>query len=166
MPRLSLPHRFRRVVNLVNGSSIAGLAIARLGSATVSSGPEGLWLAEGYRLPFPVAGAFTVGNVVITPTSFDQLRTWSPHVLEHEARHAWQYVCCGVLFLPLYLVAMGWSMVRTGDRAARNVFERWARLADGGYVDVPVRPFTDEVRKLFRHAGRRAVDRSSDPGQP
>jgi hypothetical protein len=165
VPRLSLPHRFRRVVNLVNGSSIAGLAIARLGSATVSSGPEGLWLAEGYRLPFPVAGAFTVGKVLITPTSFDQLRTWSPHVLEHEARHAWQYVCCGCSSSRLYLVAMGgrWSDRPRGPQRVRAVGQA---AADGGYVDVPVRPFTAEVRKLFRYAGRRAPDRSSDLGQP
>ena len=33
---------------------------------------------------------------------------------------------------------MGWSVVRTGNRAARNAFERHAGLAAGGYPDLPV----------------------------
>ncbi len=140
--------RFRRAANFVNGSTLLGLLIARLGRARVSAGPDGLLLAEGYRLPFPVASAFTVGNVVLTSHTFVELEGWSPYVLRHEARHAWQYVCTGVLFLPLYVTAMGWSMARTGDRAARNVFERWARLDDGGYVDVPVRPLGTGLRHL------------------
>jgi hypothetical protein len=41
---------------------------------------------------------------------------------------------------------MGWSWIRTGDRAARNVFERAAGLSDGGYLDVPLRP----LGSLFR----------------
>jgi hypothetical protein len=150
MAPLSAAHRFRRVANLLNGSTVAGLAIARLGRATVRSGPDGLVLAEGYRLRFPVAGAFTVGNVILTATTFDELERCSPNVLQHEARHAWQYVCTGVLFIPLYVAAMGWSVVRTGDRAARNVFERWARLADGGYTDVPVRPLRSWFAPLLR----------------
>jgi hypothetical protein len=67
-------------------------------------------------------------------------------VLEHEERHTWQYMACGTFFMPLYLGAMAWSWLRTGDRAARNIFERAAGLADGGYVDVPVRP----LRRLLR----------------
>jgi len=148
--QLTLAHQFRRVANLVNGSTLAGLAIARLGRATVRPGPHGLVIAEGYMLPFPIAGAFTVGNVVVTPRTFAELESWAPQVLDHEARHSWQYVCCGVFFLPLYLLAMGWSMARTGDRAARNAFERWARLADGGYEDVPVRPWRAQIKALTR----------------
>lgn len=140
MTSVSPLHRFRQVANLVNGSTVAGLLIARVGGARVRPGPEGLLAAEGYRLPFPVAGAFTVGNVVVTGGSLDALTAWSPRVLDHEARHSWQWVCCGTLFLPLYVAAMGWSWLRTGDRAARNVFERAAGLADGGYEDVPPRP--------------------------
>lgn len=135
---LSAAHRLRRLANLVNGSTLVGLGIARLGRARVSPGPDGLILAEGYRLGFPVAGAFTVGNVVITGSTFAELRQWAPQVLDHEARHCWQYVCTGWLFLPLYVAAMGWSVLRTGDRAARNPFERGAGLRDGGYADAPV----------------------------
>jgi hypothetical protein len=65
----------------------------------------------------------------------------------HEERHTWQYTVCGTLFMPLYLVAMGWSWIRTGDRASRNVFERAAGLSDGGYVDVPVRSLGSLIRQ-------------------
>jgi hypothetical protein len=41
--------------------------------------------------------------------------------------------------VPLYLVAAGASWVLTGDFGARNVFERQAGLADGGYTDKPLR---------------------------
>jgi hypothetical protein len=132
----------RAVANLVNFSTLAGLAVARAGRARISHGPRSLWFAEGYALPFPVAGAFTVGNVIITPRSIDEI---GEAAVRHEERHTWQYTVCGTLFMPLYMTAMGWSWVRTGDRAARNVFERAAGLADGGYVDVPVRP----LRSLF-----------------
>jgi hypothetical protein len=133
----------RRLANLVNLSTPLGLLIARTGRARISHAPRGLWVAEGYALPFPVAGAFTVGNVVITPRSMADL---GDRVLEHEERHTWQYMACGTFFMPLYVGAMAWSWLRTGDRAARNIFERAAGLADGGYVDVPVRP----LRRLLR----------------
>ena len=128
----------RRLANLVNLSTPLGLLVARAGRARVSPGQSGLWYAEGYSVPFPVAGAFTVGNVIIMRGTVAQL---GERALAHEERHTWQYMACGTFFLPLYLVAMGWSWLRTGDRAARNVFERAAGLGDGGYTDVPVRPF-------------------------
>lgn len=132
----------RAMANLVNFSTFAGLAVARAGRAHLSRGPRGLWYAEGYALPFPVAGAFTVGNVIITPRTIAQI---GESAVTHEERHTWQYTVCGTLFLPLYVTAMGWSWIRTGDRAARNIFERAAGLADGGYVEVPVGP----LRSLF-----------------
>ena len=135
--------RIREVANLLNGSTAIGLVIARLGRARVSRGPRGLWYAERYALSFPVAGAFTVGNVILTPRSIAEIGT---RVVTHEERHTWQYMVCGTLFMPLYVSAMGWSWVRTGDRAARNVFERSAGLADGGYQDVPVRPWIELLR--------------------
>lgn len=132
----------RAMANLANLSTVAGLAIARIGHAHLSPGPRGLWYAEGYTLPFPVAGAFTVGNVIVTARSIPEI---GESAVTHEERHTWQYVVCGTLFMPLYVTAMGWSWIRTGDRAARNIFERAAGLKDGGYVDVPVRP----LRRLF-----------------
>ncbi len=135
--------RIREVANLLNGSTAIGLVIARLGRARVSRGPRGLWYAERYALPFPVAGAFTVGNVILTPRSIAEI---GERVTAHEERHTWQYMACGTLFMPLYVSAMGWSWVRTGDRAAHNVFERSAGLADGGYQDVPIRPWGQLLR--------------------
>jgi hypothetical protein len=135
-------YRLRAMANLVNFSTLAGIAIARVGRARVSSGPRGLWYAEGYTLPFPVAGAFTVGNVIITPRTIAEI---GEPAVTHEERHTWQYTVCGTAFMPLYLTAMCWSWIRTGDRAAQNIFERAAGLKDGGYVDVPARP----LRSLF-----------------
>ena len=42
--------------------------------------------------------------------------------------------------LPLYFIAAGLSWALTGDFGSRNVFERRAGLADGGYHDRPLRP--------------------------
>jgi hypothetical protein len=62
-------------------------------------------------------------------------------LLAHEARHASQYAWCGgLVMLPLYFLAAGVSWGLTGDFGARNVFERRAGLADGGYTDKPLRP--------------------------
>jgi hypothetical protein len=59
-----------------------------------------------------------------------------PQLLRHEARHATQYAwCVGPVMLPLYAVAALWSLLRCGDAASYNVFERLAGLADGGYPD-------------------------------
>ena len=41
------------------------------GGATIKRGPRGLFLGEGYRFGFPVAGAFTVGNVITTSSTWD-----------------------------------------------------------------------------------------------
>jgi hypothetical protein len=135
-PKTSAAERAKVFVNGWNLSTPAGLLIAALGRAKVREGDAGLWLAEGYMLDFPVAGAFTVGNVLVTPSSFDRL---GPDVLTHETAHTWQYMRWGWLFGPAYLLAMTWSWLRTGDRAARNHFERAAGLASGGYQDVPLR---------------------------
>jgi hypothetical protein len=121
-------------VNLVNLSTLLGLLIALIGRAAVRRGPSGLLLATGYRLRVPAAVAFTVGNVVLTRLSADQLAA-RPRLLAHEARHSSQWAwCVGPVFLPLYGVAALWSRALAGDFATRNVFERRAGLADGGYV--------------------------------
>ena len=131
--------RVKRVANLVNGSTAVGAVVAMVGGARLGRGPRGLVVATGYRLPFPVARAFTVGNVVTTP--YD--RAWldaRPALLRHEERHTWQYVVClGLPMLPLYLVAAGWSYVVGGDLGVHNVFERLAGLEDGGYPTTSAR---------------------------
>jgi hypothetical protein len=133
-PRL----RVRQAVNLVNGSTLAGLGVATLGGARLTRGPDGLFAGTGYRLPVPPAPAFCLGNVLVTRR--DALAPGSRLWL-HEARHATQFAWCGgVLMVPLYLTAAGLSWTLTGDFGSRNVFERLAGLADGGYTDKPLRP--------------------------
>jgi hypothetical protein len=130
-------HKVRLAVNLVNGSTLAGLAVSAAGRARVARFPAGLLVAAGYRLPVPSAPAFTLGNVIITRRA--GLEHDSP-LFRHEARHTTQYAWCGgLLMLPLYFAAAGTSWVLSGDFGAWNVFERAAGLADGGYKGRPLR---------------------------
>ncbi len=132
--------RVRLAVNLVNGSTLAGVLVALAGRARLGRGPDGLLIAERYRLPVPPAPAFCVGNVLLTRSDRETFRRSGP-LLAHEARHATQFACCGgVVMVPLYLLAAAWSWLLTGDFGSRNVFERRAGLADGGYTDRPLRP--------------------------
>ena len=121
----------RSRLNLVNGSTLLGLALARVGGARVRRGPRRLWLAEGHRLPAP-ASAFTVGDVLFHRRAGGFAA--HPALLRHEARHAEQYAWCGGLpFVVLYGAAAVASWAVAGDRATANPFERLADLADGGY---------------------------------
>ncbi|GAA3442164.1 hypothetical protein Pve01_09960 [Planomonospora venezuelensis] len=125
----------RRVLNYANLSTPLGLLVARLGRARLAPGPCGLVLGYGYRLPFPVAGAFTLGNVVLTKHPEGHL---TGHLLRHEDRHASQYAACaGLPMLPLYLVAVAVSFLVCGNQASWNVFERLANLEDGNYPRTP-----------------------------
>lgn len=143
-------HRVRLVVNAVNGSTLTGICVAAAGHARLSRGGDGLLFGTGYRLPVPPAPAFCVGNVIVTRAA--EIPAGSA-LLRHEARHATQFACCGgVLMIPLYLAAAGWSWAITGDFGARNVFERRAGLADGGYSAKPVRPAIS--RLVARQPGR------------
>ena len=143
--------RARQVINLVNGSTLAGLGVAALGRARLARGADGLFLGTGYRLPVPPAPAFCLGNVIVT--RLDRLDRDSA-LFRHEARHATQYAWCGgVAMVPLYLVAAGVSWALTGDFGARNPFERRAGLADGGYADLPLRPGLRRVNGPARPAG-------------
>ncbi|WP_238148904.1 hypothetical protein [Serinicoccus sediminis] len=133
--------RRRHLLNWVNLSTPLGLTVAALGGARVRRGPSRCYLADHYRWSFPVAGAFTIGDVVISRHDLDRLAALRPGLLDHELTHSRQWAAClGLPFLPLYLASMGWSWLRTGDRAARSVFERHAGLERGGYRDVPTRP--------------------------
>src|SRR5690606_3192298 len=123
-----------------------------------------------YRWTFPAAGAFTVGDVVITRHDLDLLAARRPDLLRHELVHAWQWAyCLGLPFLPLYVGSMAWSWLRTGDRAARSFFERPAGLDTGGYADVPTRPLGPVVADAARRVallvtGRRGLDAGADLG--
>ncbi|WP_327089517.1 hypothetical protein OIE66_02510 [Nonomuraea sp. NBC_01738] len=128
-------YRIRQVANCLNLATPLGLLISTVGGATRERGPDGLILAFGYRFGFPVAGAFTVGNVVLT-----KRRELDEKLVRHEARHATQWACCvGLPMLPLYLLAMLASVAICGHQASCNVFERLAGLDDGGYPRTPPR---------------------------
>lgn len=142
---LTRGERLRRAANWVNLSTALGLGIAAVTRTPVRRGPHGLYVGTGYRPPLPVAGAFTVGNVVLVrggaPGGQPLAAALSPDLIRHEAAHATQYAALlGLPFLPAYALAAGWSLLRTGDPASRNVFERRAGLAIGGYRERPVRP--------------------------
>lgn len=155
--------RSRQVANALNGSTLLGLAIARVGGARLTRGDRGLWHAEGYRLKFPVATAFTVGDVVLSPLRLTDLERHSPGVLAHEERHADQYAAClGLPFLPLYVVASAWSWLRTSNFASANVFEVDAGLDSGGYErrardNAGARRIAGAVRKAATRPGRRGA---------
>lgn len=149
--RLTAAQWVRRIGNAVNLTTPLGLLVARIGRAEVRPGPRGLLLAERYRLAFPVAGAFTVGDVILTGGTFAERLRVMPRLLEHEERHSWQYAAClGLPFFPVYVVLMGWSVLRTGDRAARHALERQAGLVAGGYQEKPVIPLGVRGRQAVR----------------
>lgn len=133
-----MDERRRRRINALTLATPFGRLVARLGGAALRPGPHGSTVGVGYRLPLPAAPAFTVGNVVVVRRAelADDLR-----LLDHELRHADQWArWLGLPFLPAYLLACGWSWLATGDFASGNMFERGAGLADGGYVERPLRP--------------------------
>ena len=131
--RLTAAQRFRQAANLANGSTALGLTVALLARTDLSSGPRGLILAAGYRWRVPFAGAFTLGNVVLCRCRAADLLS-RPALLAHEEKHCSQYAwCLGMPFLPLYFLAAGWSLLRTGNPGTGNIFERRAGLEAGGY---------------------------------
>lgn len=162
--------RVRHLLNWVNLSTPLGMAVAKAGGAQVRPGPMKLYLADRYRWRFPTGSAFTVGDVVITRHDLAALVGRRPHLLEHEEAHSRQWMAClGLPFLPLYVASMGWSWLRTGDRAARSFFERGADLAKGGYEDVPPRPLAPVIAAGARKAvavmlGRRTADTGVEVG--
>ena len=151
--------RLRQAVNLANFSTLAGLGAAVAGRARIARSVDGLVTATRYRLPVPPAPAFCLGNVIVT--RYDGIDPQS-RLFCHEARHATQYAWSGgVAMVPLYLVAAAASWALTGDFGARNIFERLAGLADGGYTARPLRAaltFAGSVPSVLR------ADGPADPG--
>ncbi|MFJ6076687.1 hypothetical protein ACIQC0_00105 [Pseudarthrobacter sp. NPDC092419] len=131
--RPTAAQRLRQAANLLNGSTLVGVAVASLSGARLRRGPRGLLLASGYRWPLPLARAFVLGNVVLYRGRASDLLSM-PALLGHEEKHCTQYAwCLGLPFLPLYSVAAAWSVLRTGNPGTANIFERRAGLAAGGY---------------------------------
>ncbi|GAB2675135.1 hypothetical protein [Kribbella swartbergensis] len=138
----------KAVGNVLNLSTVVGLLVGVIGRARFSRGPRGLLFANGYKVKFPVAGAFTIGNVVLSKHErpyFDD-----EALVRHEERHSWQYFCLiGLPLWPLYVVGVVISWVLTGDPASRNPFERLANLHDGGYAERPVQSFGRTLAQTF-----------------
>jgi hypothetical protein len=125
--------RLRQIANVLNGSTLLGLLLAACARTNVSSGPRGLLIASRYRWRLPFAAAFTVGNVILFRAGPESAGA-NPVLLRHEERHSTQYAwCLGWPFLPLYFIAAGWSLWRTGNPGSANFFERHAGLEAGGY---------------------------------
>ena len=132
---LTRGQRLRQLANVLNASTPLGLVLAGLARTRTFRGPRGLIVATGYRWRLPVAGAFTVGNVVIFRADPDAALT-SRLLLGHEEQHSTQYAwCLGLPFLLFYFAAAAWSAARYGDPASGNPFERHAGLEAGGYTD-------------------------------
>ena len=145
-------YRVRAAANLLNGSTAAGVLVALAGRARPRRAGDGLLVAAGYRLPVPAAPAFCVGNVLVTRWPEQQFRA-ATRLFAHEARHATQFAWCGgLLMLPLYGGAALASWALTGDFGARNVFERQAGLADGGYSAKALRPTLRRTRPGYPRA--------------
>ncbi|MBB5597993.1 eCIS core domain-containing protein [Neomicrococcus lactis] len=139
-------HVLRAGCNTLNLTTPLGTILASLTHCDLELGPDGLILAKNYERRFPVAGAFTVGNVIFFRPHYTDPRE-VPELMAHEARHSWQYVfCLGLPFLPLYFASVAWSLLRTGDPASRNPFERHAGLQAGGYREQPTRSLVAALR--------------------
>lgn len=131
--RPTAAQRLRQAANLLNGSTLTGVAVALLARTRLRRGPRGLLLASGYRWRLPDARAFVLGNVVLYRGAASDLLSM-PALLGHEEKHCTQYAwCLGLPFLPLYFAAAGWSVLRTGNPGTANPFERRAGLKAGGY---------------------------------
>ena len=141
----------RDIANVVNLSTPLGLIIAAATRSRLRR-RGGLIVADRARLPLRNAAAFTVGSVVILPhRELEEAERRNPSLMEHEDAHAWQYAyCLGLPFIPLYFMALAWSVLRTGDRASANHFERQADLAKGGYPAHPMLPVREGIRRLLR----------------
>jgi hypothetical protein len=138
----------RTTLTAINGTTLVGLLIAAGTGAKVRRAPGGILIAEGYSAKLPKQTCFTVGSVILTRRTAEWLRH-ERHVglLAHESRHAAQYAVLGPLFWPAYWLACGYSYAMTGSYGVRNLFEKNAGLAAGGYdLDVPLRPWVLKIR--------------------
>lgn len=142
------PMRPVMLLNALNLTTAAGWLVARASGCEIG-GREQFWEATGYRWRFPIAGAFTIGCVVISRQRVSDV------VWQHEVSHMRQYALLGPLFLPAYAAAAGYSLARTGDWWSRNIFERRAGLVAGGYRENPVRTLRRDAR---RTSGGTAAD--------
>ncbi len=147
--------RLREAVNWLNGSTLAGLALARSGRAALNRESDGIWTATHYR-GIASRRPFTVGNVIITRHTAAELRR-RPRLRAHEVRHATQWALLGPAFVTLYVGAALASWALTGDAARANPFELAAGLEDGGYR-------TNQRRAASHPMAAHARDRPGEAG--
>jgi hypothetical protein len=144
------------VLTWVNGTTALGLALAAAARTPLRRGPGGVVIAAGYRWPVPRQNCFTLGGVIFSRRPAEWLLdVRRERLLAHETRHVGQYALLGPLFLPAYGLASAWSWLATGAYGCRNVFERHAGLAEGGYRDLPVRPWLAQFRNTLRRRANR-----------
>ena len=131
--------QLRRALNWINLSTACGFLLAKLSHSDRRPTPDGHYLATSYHWPVPVAGAFTIGDVIFTrsahSTNSDPYSPLDAHVWSHELMHSNQYAwCLGLPFIPLYFSACAYSYLMSGDIWSYNIFETRANLDAGGYV--------------------------------
>ena len=156
--------RFRGLLNWVNLSTPTALVLARATGCHVVAGPSGLHFALGYSPALPIAGAFTMGNVVFFRPRFTDPSKY-PQLVAHEESHCTQYAfCLGLPFIGLYFAAAGYSWLRTGDPASGNIFERSAGLQAGGYEQRPTRNPWPQLVATLRTRFKTLRRRNLPPG--
>jgi hypothetical protein len=144
------------VLTWVNCTTPLAILLAAAARTPLRRGPGGVLIAESYRWRVPRQHCFTLGGVIFSRHTADWLLdVRRQRLLGHETRHVGQYAVLGPLFLPAYGLASGWSWLVTGAYGCRNAFERHAGLADGGYRDLPLRPWVSSVRNSLRKTLRR-----------
>ncbi|MDQ3627373.1 MAG: hypothetical protein M3419_00835 [Actinomycetota bacterium] len=121
----------RAGVNWVNGSTLLGLAIARVGHAHLHRDDQRRWHASGYRGPND-SRVFTIGNVILHRHGPDYLDRHA-ELLRHESAHCTQWAFLGPVFVPVYYLECTISWLLTGDPANGNALEAGAGLSRGGY---------------------------------
>lgn len=158
--------KIRAIANALNLSTATGLLLAALTRTPVEKGPDGLLFGTNYQPKLPLAGAFTIGNVIFYRADRTFINS-RPDLLQHEAGHSTQYAwCLGLPFLPLYAACAVFSLWRTGDPGSRNFFERNAGLDLGGYRELPTVARVSQLRNFLRQATLSKASTSPNPERP
>ena len=116
----------RFATNVVNGSSLIGLAAAASSGANCGMNwDQVMVVCTGAKNNFLVRKGGTTYGSVFTTASNTADRT----LLRHESKHSDQWALGGIFFFGIpYIV-----FEKTGHGGRCNPFERWAGLKDGRY---------------------------------
>src|SRR5262245_42431017 len=117
--------RARTVLTAVNGTTLAGLFLAKISGVPVTRGRDGVYIAEGYAGKTPRNTCFPVGSVIFTRrTAAWLLADERTALFGHESRHVGQYAVLGPLFFPAYYLFCAYSYAMTGSYGCRNALEK------------------------------------------